>query len=423
MPTTRCGVVKGLFYTAVLVVLASCSQDLRQVSESGYGAFEADLEILDADTVAISWYDTRHGQAEIYLRLLDGTLDPKTPEIRLTQSTTHSYEADVVGHGNNLAVTWYEVNDDGSASVWLGLWSREGDLLWKQALTDDLVDARIPVIESIDGKLFVAWLQKLEAETQTGVATDSSETVDRSLSDHQLVGLWLSTENLRRPEIEVEFPIASASATTWNINSIGYMGERGAEVLLTFDAEFETASSELYLTRVTSENTITSRLTNDDGYASKYPDISRRENRLALTWFDNEFSNNEVFLVTGEAADYFANTVEQFMELRTIRVTRSAGDSIGAYISWQGQGPVVAWSDNESGQYQIHRQSFGAEGNAIADAQQLTNSVADSLIPSIAAIADFLYLAWNDVTVTSHDQESNLSRSEVIATRVEYSQR
>ena len=177
----------------LIVCLPACSSfqqasaGLRQISASGYGAFEADIEVLDENTVAIAWYDTRHTQAEIYLRLLDKQLEPVTAEFRLTANNVDSFEVDIVALGQNIAVTWYEVDSSKHSVVKLGLWNRQGKALWIKTLTTADVNARIPVVEASSDGLFVAWLETpVEDSGPSNVVT--------------ITGVWVQPDGLNTSE-------------------------------------------------------------------------------------------------------------------------------------------------------------------------------------------------------------------------------
>ena len=75
------------FCILYFVILTSCSQPPEpiQVSHSGAGAYEAALA-TDEKGFAVAWYDTRDGNAEIYMRLLDDSGRPSGPERRLTET-------------------------------------------------------------------------------------------------------------------------------------------------------------------------------------------------------------------------------------------------------------------------------------------------------------------------------------------------
>lgn len=58
-----------------------------------------------------------------------------------------------------------------------------------------------------------------------------------------------------------------------------------------------------------------------------------------------------------------------------IRVTDNAGDSIGAYLAWNGERIGLAWSDSRSGTYDIYFQSFDATLTPLTPEQRLTRTI------------------------------------------------
>ena len=386
----------------LFIVLPACNE-INQISDSGFGAFEADIEVLDADTVAIAWYDTRHSKAEIYLRLLDHRLKPISAEFRLSENNVESYEVDIVALGENIAASWYEIDASEHSVVKLGLWNRQGEQLWLKTLTAAGVNARIPVLEVTARGLFVAWLE-------TDAATDGRATAAT------IVGEWIDPAGLSHSG---PFKIAAASINTWNLNvDIDSSGD-STTVFLAFDAQYETVASELYLARISDRGIEVNRLTDDDGYNSKYPDIALRDGRLALTWFDNLFGNNEIYLTVRSIADLSSPQVIANLELGATRISRSEGDSIAAYLAWNENSLGLAWSDSAGDQHDVYFQQLDVTGNPQSDIRQLSHTEADSLIPSINPFASGFVLAWNEVTVNAHDAKTNLSRSEIVVALIE----
>ena len=386
----------------LFIVLPACNE-INQISDSGFGAFEADIEVLDADTVAIAWYDTRHSKAEIYLRLLDHRLKPISAEFRLSENNVESYEVDIVALGENIAASWYEIDASEHSVVKLGLWNRQGEQLWLKTLTAAGVNARIPVLEVTARGLFVAWLE-------TDAATDGRATAAT------IVGEWIDPAGLSHSG---PFKIAAASINTWNLNvDIDSSGD-STTVFLAFDAQYETVASELYLARISDRGIEVNRLTDDDGYNSKYPDIALRDGRLALTWFDNLFGNNEIYLTVRSIADLSSPQVIANLELGATRISRSEGDSIAAYLAWNENSLGLAWSDSAGDQHDVYFQQLDVTGKPQSDIRQLSHTEADSLIPSINSFASGFVLTWNEVTVNAHDAQTNLSRSEIVVTLIE----
>lgn len=389
--------MRNLLYL-LFVFLPACSE-ITQISDSGYGAFESDLEVLDDDTVAIAWYDTRNLHAEIYLRLLDRQLQPISAEFRLSENAVESYEVDIAALGKNIAATWYELDSSKHGVVKLGLWNRQGQQLWLKTLSGTDVNARIPVIEAVGNELFVAWLQS---------AAGGNAQVDSAA----VVAVWVDASGANKSE---PFAVAAASTTTWNLNVSIKTDEGSPTVFLVYDAQHETHASELYLARISDNEIQVNRLTDDDGYASKYPDVAIRHNTMALTWFDNLFGNNEIYVTVRDLSEMSSPQLIGNLELGAFRISKTTGDSIGSYLAWNQAVLGLAWSDSSGDKYDVYFQSLDVSGKPNSEIQQLTRSQADSLIPSISSLASGFVISWNEVTVNAHNEASRLSRSEIVA--------
>src|SRR5690606_4712762 len=138
------------------LTIAGCEPGARQVSMSGAGAFEVSIA-RSGDGVAVAWYDTRHGNAELYARLVDAEGRNASGELRLTFTPEESYEADVEALGENLAVAWYEKAGDGTLAAQLGLWSKGGEPRWQLTLPGS--QTRNPLVRAHAGALFAAWIE------------------------------------------------------------------------------------------------------------------------------------------------------------------------------------------------------------------------------------------------------------------------
>ncbi len=79
---------RGLSSGVALCLLAACAPP-RQVSESGFGAYEVSLATW-SDGLALAWYDTRDGNAEVYVRPLDADGRAAGPELRITTTAEQS---------------------------------------------------------------------------------------------------------------------------------------------------------------------------------------------------------------------------------------------------------------------------------------------------------------------------------------------
>ena len=64
--------------------LAGLGCSPRQISDSGFGAYEVSLAAW-SDGLAIAWYDTRDGNAEVYVRTLDADV------VAFTRAASHQH--------------------------------------------------------------------------------------------------------------------------------------------------------------------------------------------------------------------------------------------------------------------------------------------------------------------------------------------
>lgn len=372
---------------AVLFSAAVAAQGIRQVSQSGFGAFEASM-VPFGDGFAVAWYDTRDGHAEIYARLLDAAGASAGPELRLTHINRDAYEADIAAAGANLVVAWYEVGPRSEYRAMVGSWTREGRGLWTRQLSVEGRNGKNPVVRVSGQEILCAWLDF----TAGGIPEVHAQWFDLS---GQPLG------PARR--------VAQAGRTTWNLNA-AFDGQGRAWVA--FDAKAGTQADELFLARVEKNASQLVRLTSDDGKASKYPDIAfDTGGRAALTWFDERDGNEEVYLFVAPVGEF-----KEGLESRALRVTDTAGASTGAYLTWNGGRIGLAWNDDTLGQDEIFFETFDVNGQALAPAKRLTDNPSHSLIPAIRPAGDGFALAWNEFSPGPAGGHDPRGRSEVAFT-------
>jgi hypothetical protein len=346
-------------------LFTSCSNPPSpiQISQSGVGAYEAALA-TDGDGLAVAWYDTRDGNAEIYLRRLDGNGRPSGPERRLTDSPEASYEASLESLPDAFAVAWYEQPMKGPPTAMLGVWTRDGNQQWSRAIAPA---SRNPVIRADQHTIVAAWIQ---------AEADGTEAV------------WIGRWDQDGHEMSVRTRVGAASKDTWNLN----LALDGSDAWVVYDGSAATRSSEVFLGRVHGSTVRLDRLTRDDGSASKYPDLQiGDEGRLALTWYDARDGNDEVYLFVGRAADLQAE-----IDDRARRVTTTEAESVGAYLAWNSGYVGLAWSDKAPGAHEIYFQAFNAAGMPLAAARRLTHSDTWSLVPAIRPWKKGFALAWTE---------------------------
>lgn len=368
-------------YAAAASLLA-CSPP-RQISDSGFGAFEVSLAAWH-DGLAVAWYDTRDGNAEVYVRRLDTDGREVGPELRLTTTPAESYEADIAALTDAFAVAWYEKETDGTLIAQLGVWDRDGTPRWIAPLSLDGNNSRNPLVRSFGDALFSAWIEA-DGEGREFVW-----------------GGWWELDGKPRG---VPARLGAASATTWNLNAaIAPSGD----AWVVFDAQAGTEVEELFLATLGNGRTLR-QISVDDGIPSKYPDVALEGTKAAITWFDERDGNPEVYLAAASAADF-----QWEIEGRARRVTETPGASIGAYLAWNGDRIGLAWSDKIDDNYEVFFQTFDAEARPLTDSRPLVETPANSMIPAIKPWRDGFALAWDEVVYDRPSGHEQSTRAEVL---------
>lgn len=344
---------------------------------------------MRSDGFVVAWYDTRDGHGEIYTRRLgaDGTL--AGPERRLTTGSSEAYEADIAPLADGFVVGWYEKTGDGHVTPKLGAWSDDGAARWTKTLASG---GRNTVARTCGTLLFAAWI--------------TDEAGDRA-------GIWGGWWTTGGDLLIAPRRLADAGRTTWNLNA-AIDPESSADrprAWLAFDARAGTASEELFVVDVAMRTQRVLRLTPDDGVPSKYPDVAVAGDRAALTWFDVEDGNEEVYVALVARAALAHGRIDKPM-----RVTSTPGASIGAYLAWNGDRLGLAWSDDSLGQHEVFLQVFDASGRAAAEPVRLTNTRSSSLIPAIEAAGTGFALAWGEFDAPAGDGHGDGGRSQIAFT-------
>ena len=398
---------------AALVVGAE-SETVR-VSRSGHGAYEASLAAHPRG-FAVAWHDTRQGLPEVHARLLDGSGRPVSEEYRLTAAAGRAYEPSIdvpdPGVSDDLVVAWYEVAaDDSSSRARVGAWTAAGTRRW----TRNAVRSPKPwaggggcrgrrsdpvCLDRGDApRCRAAAVPARRNPSGSGMADAEREfsTIVRA----QQLGLDGEPLGAARR-------VAAASRTTWNLNlSVDASGVPW----VVFDARLETRAHELFLARVGRDPAAVERLSVDDGASSVYPDLAFGAGRAAVTWWDTRDGNAEVYLAVVDEQE-LPNGIEGAVS----RVTDTAGESIGAYVDWNGSRFGLAWSDEvEPGlPHDVFFQRYAANGVPDGGARRLTDNPTASLIPAIRGAGSQFALAWNEDLVDARGDHRGGGRSEIV---------
>jgi hypothetical protein len=353
-------------------------------------AFEPSLATF-RDGFAVAWYDTRDGKGELYQQALDVDGRPRGTEVRLTTGMPEAFEPDIQAvegtqGGDGFVIGWYEKSEAGNYEPRLGFWSRNGAARWIKTLAPR---GRNTVIRVHGELVFAAWVEDEVAPA---------------------AGLWTGWWNVRGERVVAPRRVADAGKTTYNLNAALTSDSRGHGVpvaFVAFDATVRTRAEEIYVVEDDAEHAQVTRLTADDGFASKYPDLALSGSHAALTWFDVKDGNEEVYLSVSPLG-----TLVRTDAVAGTRVTTTKGHSIGAYLTWNKDRVGLAWCDDTVGQHEIYLAQFDTKGTRRGDVQRLTDTTPDSLIPAIQPWRNGFALAW--IEYLGKDDHDARGRSQLL---------
>lgn len=196
-------------------------------------------------------------------------------------------------------------------------------------------------------------------------------------------------------------------------------------MLLTWDAEFETRTSELYLAVVNESQAKVMRLSADDGFASTFPDVQPWYTTAILSWQDARHGASEIYLAAVSLGLVQAGTPEAQFQATTLRLTRAREDAAGAYLARNGQHLALGFNTAVNGNQEVHVLSIYPEGDRLvfSPAVQLSHTATDSLVPAIQPLADGFVLAWNEADLRQVDPGSVASEVVVLGVGLEGSAR
>ena len=374
---SRVQFVGGTAVLAVLLSLASgCSvEDVPGASDMR--AHELSLAVSEDGRFA-AWHGGTGQGSAIYIQQLDGSDLVGTP-FAVTDMTVLAYEPDLIMAGDRLCVAWYE-KDESTGELWASLaaYAPGGELLWQVPLGNvrgSGTYARNPVIRQLGQTLRASWIAQ----------PASDDGSNRASIQHQ--AFTLEGVPIGEPRT-----VGEANRDTWNLNAAAF----GDAIILSYDAALGSTAHELQLVVLRDGGVDRARLGADDGHASLYPDLQVNEaGQAALTWFDERDGNSEIYLAVGPLAEFAAGRLPE-----PHRITRTPGESIGAYIAWQGETLGLAWSDEIERQRNIYVATFDEAGQPLGQTQQFSDTRESSSVPAIRAAGSGFLLAWNDYVVT-----------------------
>ncbi len=339
-------------------------------------AYEMSLAVSSAGQY-VAWHGGLGDGSSIYIQKVGRDDQLIGQAFRVSDGRRLAYEPDLLLADDQLVVAWYEKDAaTGRLTAMMAGIDEAGRLLWRVPVTDATARTKNPVVRQIGQHLHVAWIQQVAVDEEGGGDKEGGTTI------------WHRRFSLDGVPETPPRQIGQASANTWNLNATVY----GTSLIVTYDAAKGAAAHELQMLVVTDKAVRHSQLTPNDGYASLYPDLQvNAAGQAALTWFDEKDGNREVYLLV---VPFDVLGTAQMPPPR--RITDDKGESIGAYVAWNGPTIGLAWSDEVRGSREIFFATFSDEGHPLGPVRQIGSSEGKASIPSIRASGSGFFIAWND---------------------------
>ena len=363
------------FTTLGLAAFSLCSCSMSPITPAPQmKAYELSVAASDSQ-LAIAWHGAATGRDAIHFQWLDFNGKLKGSPMQVTDGARYAFEPDLQFIDRDPLLAWYEKNPTtGALKAYLARLDAGGKTKWRRELGASDAFSRNPVVRIFNGEIAIAWI-----EAPTG--------------ENAVPGVWAQRFNANGNPISEARWIADASRNTWNLNAA--VDDKGIFYVV-YDAQLTNLANELQLIVVGEEAATHTQISDNDGYASTYPDIGMNAGgRVALTWFDERDGNEEVYLSVGANRDLINGGLPE-----AFRVTHTVTESIGAYLAWNGDRLALVWCDSKEGQKELYSQMFDAQGMPLADIRRLTSSPEQSSIPSIRAWNAGFIVAWNEYRAT-----------------------
>jgi len=117
--------------------------------------------------------------------------------------------------------------------------------------------------------------------------------------------------------------------------------------------------------------------------------IAASGSSVYVAWFEGDTGNNEI---------YFKRSTDSGATWKAAkRLTSNSGDSRYPAIAASGSNVYVAWEDDSPGDFEIHFRRSADNGATWLTAKKLTNNLGSSTSPAIAASGSNVCVTWQDM--------------------------
>lgn len=359
------------WWLLALAALAGCATRLGPGDDR---AFEVSAAWIGGRP-AVAWYGGSLAHEALFLRFADLHGRPTGSLLQLTDGARDAFEPSLQDLQGDALVAWYEQESapPGAPARQVALLARfgaDGRRRWQRQLSAEDASGRIPVVRVAGDVIHVAWLeQRADALPVLRVASLDSG------------GNWL-----RAPR-----DAGRASRDTWNLNAA--VGPQGVFHVV-FDSSGRDGARELSWVTVRDERIGRRQVGAEDDRDPVFPDIALDGPAFALAWVDVRDGNEEVYLRCGQL-DASGEPPALLSGERARRVTRTSAGSMGAYAAWHEGGLELAWIEASSEHAALWHQRFDRDCRPRSAPRRMAGWGRQAGIPSLAASAAGLALAWN----------------------------
>jgi hypothetical protein len=341
-----------------------------QITAGTAGAYEVDLVPVEGG-FALTWYDTRDHNAEIYFTLVDSRGKRLLPEVRVTHTSQQSYEPSMALSGKRYGVAWYEApesDDHSSASqtvVRFAVLDMQGTILAESLASEHDDPERSPLVVAVEHGFIVIWLRR-GPETRVMARRFTSDGIARGEA------------------VDLGF----ASSRTWSISGQMFRGD----LYIAFNARGKNSAEEVFLVRTDSglQNPLEIQLTADDGAASVYPDVVFGPSSKMVCWQDERDGNSEVYVGRLDLGE---------LKLDESRLTFSMGQTFGVHAAAIPGGFAIALDDDSSDNREVYLAMVGPSNQD--GLLRVSRARFGSFVPAVAWNGEVLGIAWNDFRAAS----------------------
>jgi len=317
----------------------------------------------NGNSVHAVWYDDRDGNTEIYYkRSTDGGISWDS-DTRLTNNPFFSGYPSVSVSGTVVHVVWHDTRD-GNDEIYYKR-SPDGGISWgtDTRLSFNSANSGNASVSASASAVHVVWFDDRDGDL---------EIYGKSSTDGGIS--WGAEMRLTNNSAGSVFPSVSMSGQV--VHVVWYDTRDG--------------NDEIYYKRSTDGGVSWGadiRLTNNSAI-SYNPSMSVSGLVVHIVWYDNRDGNNEIYhkRSTDGGVSWGADT----------RLTNNSAFSQFPSVSVSGSIAHVVWEDNRDGNREIYYKRSTDGGVSWGADTRLTNSAANSFLPSVSVSGQVVHVVWHD---------------------------